>query len=541
MAEGGKGAGQAATARRAGRRTGKEEELPSVDSRRGAWSAEEAASTVEAIPVPVRLDLPLPRTTPFRFDPGGGLPRPLNPASFATLYTLTLFVVDLLGGALGLVLAYVLRFHVLAAPKGWNPDNYLHIFPWAAALWMAARFLAGLNRFRQRAFDLRVLRRVAKASALAMLLITAAAFMTQVQYSRLLPPLIFASLLLAVAGLRWLADVAFSALRVRLGWGISHVALVGVSQTGRMAALKIANHPEWGCRVVGFLTTRPGEAEGRDEWREGLPILGDIADIGALADRHNLHEVIVTQPDLSPQRTVEFLLECEKMCLKASVVPNILEMVVTDVHLDDIGGLPLLGLSGSRLRGGNLALKRVFDIVVSTTMLAALSPLMLAIALAVRLTSRGPILYRQDRVTLYGTSFAMYKFRSMRVDAEQATGPVWAREGDDRTTPLGSLLRKWNLDELPQLLNVLKGDMSLVGPRPERPFFVEQFKDQIPHYMARLHVKAGITGWAQVNGLRGNTSLSERIKYDLFYVENWSIWFDVKILIMTLTARENAY
>jgi exopolysaccharide biosynthesis polyprenyl glycosylphosphotransferase len=299
--------------------------------------------------------------------------------------------------------------------------------------------------------------------------------------------------------------------------------------------------------VVGYLTSRGCENlsdESRakfEELRGDLPVLGSMDDIAELSEKHGIHEVIVTDPDLSPQTTVAFLLECEKICLKASVVPNILEMVVTDVHLDEIGGLPLLGLSGSRLRGGNIALKRVFDIGVAAAMLLALSPIMLAIAIAVKISSRGPVFYRQERVTLYGTSFRMLKFRSMRLDAEDASGPVWAREQDPRTTKLGAFLRRWNLDELPQLINVLLGEMSLVGPRPERPYFVEQFKDEIPHYMARLHVKAGITGWAQVNGLRGNTSLSERIKYDLFYVENWSIWFDVKILVMTLTARENAY
>lgn len=460
--------------------------------------------------------------------------------NFAATRSFTLFFLDLAAGAVGFWAAYMIRFHVMPVPKGYDPNDYIKIYPVAVALWIAARFLAGLNRFRQRAFDLRVLRRAAKAAALATLLVMSAAFYTHTDYSRAMPPVIFASLWFSTCAFRLVGEIIFSRLRKTMGLGVSRVALAGVSQAGRMMAMKIAEDPAAGREAVGFLAAE-SNGDFDSALLNGLPLLGKISRLEEIVREHNIQEIIVSDPKMEPQEVLEFLLECEKLCLRSSVVPNILEMTLTDIHLDEIGGLPLFGFRGTRLHGGNLALKRAFDMAVSSAMLLAASPVMLLIALMVKLTDRGPIFYKQERVTLYGANFYMYKFRTMRVDAEKACGPVWTKENDDRTTRIGKWLRKLNLDELPQLFNVLRGDMSLVGPRPERPHFVEQFKNEVPHYMARLKVKAGLTGWAQVNGLRGNTSIIDRVKYDLDYMENWSIWFDIKILVKTLAAHKNAY
>jgi exopolysaccharide biosynthesis polyprenyl glycosylphosphotransferase len=460
--------------------------------------------------------------------------------NFAATRSFILFFLDLLAGAVGLWGAYFIRFHILPVPKGYDPSDYISIYPTAVALWMVARFLVGLNRFRQRAFDLRVTRRAAKASALATLLAMSAAFYTHIDYSRALPPIIFASLWFWTCVCRAVAEAVFARLRQTAELGVSRVALVGISQAGRMMAMKIAEDLSAGRKAIGFIAA-DAQTEADPELLGDLPLLGDVSNLEEIVRENNLHEIIVTEPNLEPQEILRFLLECEKLCLRASVVPNILEMTLTDIHLDEIGGLPLFGFRGTRLSGGNLALKRAFDMAVALAMLIAASPIMLLIALITKLTDRGPIFYKQERVTLYGASFNMYKFRTMRVDAEKECGPVWTTANDDRTTPLGKWLRRLNLDELPQLFNVLRGDMSLVGPRPERPHFVEQFKNEVPYYMARLKVKAGLTGWAQVNGLRGNTSIIERVKYDLDYMENWSIWFDIKILVKTLGAHKNAY
>jgi exopolysaccharide biosynthesis polyprenyl glycosylphosphotransferase len=212
--------------------------------------------------------------------------------------------------------------------------------------------------------------------------------------------------------------------------------------------------------------------------------------------------------------------------------------------VEDFEGVPFIHLRESPLHGWNRVAKRVFDVVFSLGLLVLLSPALLALALAVRLTSSGPVLFRQERMGLDGQRFGMLKFRTMRVDAEAGTGPVWARAEDPRRTPVGAFLRGFSLDELPQFVNVLRGEMSVVGPRPERPVFVERFRQTVPGYMLRHKVKSGITGWAQVHGLRGNTSLEARIQYDIEYIERWSLWLDLRIITLTVVrvlVDRNAY
>jgi Undecaprenyl-phosphate glucose phosphotransferase len=216
------------------------------------------------------------------------------------------------------------------------------------------------------------------------------------------------------------------------------------------------------------------------------------------------------------------------------IVPNLGSFRTLHTETENFEGMPVVTIVRSPLFGWNRLLKRGLDMVGAAAALLIFGPIMLLIAGLVRLSSPGPIFYRQERMGLDGRTFNALKFRSMRLDAEQRTGAVWASKDDDRCTPIGRFIRKVSLDELPQLFNVLRGEMSLVGPRPERPVFIEQFKKQIPDYMLRHKVKAGITGWAQINGWRGNTSLEKRIEFDLYYIERWSLWFDIKILFLTI-------
>jgi Undecaprenyl-phosphate glucose phosphotransferase len=216
------------------------------------------------------------------------------------------------------------------------------------------------------------------------------------------------------------------------------------------------------------------------------------------------------------------------------VVPGSYEFMGLRGGMDELGDLPIVSLQDSPLHGWDRVFKRAFDLIFGIPILLILSPVMLAISLLVKISSKGPILYKQGRIGFDGRHFQMLKFRTMKKDAERETGPVWARPNDSRRTAVGAFLRKTSLDELPQLFNVLKGEMSLVGPRPERPNFVEEFRNRVPQYMLRHKIKAGMTGWAQINGLRGNTSLEKRIEHDLYYIQNWSIGFDVRILFMTL-------
>ena len=231
----------------------------------------------------------------------------------------------------------------------------------------------------------------------------------------------------------------------------------------------------------------------------------------------------------------DILEETSKENLYTHIIPNIFHFTILGLKVGTMGSFPILSVNQHIIHGFNFGLKRSLDIVVCVVALILFSPVFILLGLLIKLTSKGSIFYAQDRIGMDGKSFRMYKFRSMTINAEEDTGPVWASKDDDRTTVLGKIIRRTSLDELPQLVNVLKGEMSIVGPRPERPVFVEKFKSEIPGYMQRHKIKSGITGWAQINGYRGNTDLKERIKYDLYYINNWSIMFDIKIMILTLT------
>ena len=259
---------------------------------------------------------------------------------------------------------------------------------------------------------------------------------------------------------------------------------------------------------------------------------------------HNVDQVIIGLPEASHDQLLDIISQCDSQHVTIRVFPDLFQIMASPVTIDDLNGVPLLTIRDVALRGWRLALKRGMDLLISGIGLVFISPLMLLIAFLVKLDSPGPVFYAQERVGLDAKPFPVIKFRSMRVDAEEKTGPVWATKDDPRRTRLGTFLRKYSLDELPNLFNVLLGHMSLVGPRPERPMFVDQFKQTVPHYMDRHKEKAGMTGWAQVNGMRGDTSILERTKYDLWYIENWSLLLDIKILVLQifrLFRDENAY
>jgi Undecaprenyl-phosphate glucose phosphotransferase len=277
---------------------------------------------------------------------------------------------------------------------------------------------------------------------------------------------------------------------------------------------------------------------------QGVPVLGRVDDIPELTETQEIDEVIVVMPEATHHEILKVVSKCDRASVAIKVFPNVFQIMATEVSIGDLGGLPLLTVRDTALQGWRLTVKRVVDAVGSAVGLVLLSPLMMLLAILIKLESAGPVFYTQERMGLDGKSFMMLKFRSMRADAEAQTGPVWATPDDDRRTRLGAFIRRVSIDELPQLINVLIGDMSLVGPRPERPVFVEQFKQTIPRYMDRHREKAGITGWAQVNGLRGDTSIIERTKYDLWYTENWSLALDFRILARTISnifVDRNAY
>ncbi|MCU0500509.1 MAG: undecaprenyl-phosphate glucose phosphotransferase [Anaerolineae bacterium] len=313
----------------------------------------------------------------------------------------------------------------------------------------------------------------------------------------------------------------------RRGKGADRVLIIGTGEVGRMVLQKIEHTPGLGYRVVGFV-----DVNGGPPTVLGVPVFGGIDDLPHIIESQGIDEVIIGLPEASHEELVGIVSQCEREKVSIRVFPDVFQIMASEVTISDLGGLPLLTIRDVALRGWKLTLKRGADIVFSSIFLLFASPIMMLTALAVKLDSAGPVFFAQERMGLDARPFKMLKFRSMRVDAE-ANGPGWTTKDDPRKTRVGTFIRKTSLDEFPQFINVLMGDMSVVGPRAEQPTYVEQFRRSIPRYMERHREKAGITGWAQINGLRGDTSISERTKYDLWYIENWSLWLDLKIILRT--------
>jgi exopolysaccharide biosynthesis polyprenyl glycosylphosphotransferase len=311
------------------------------------------------------------------------------------------------------------------------------------------------------------------------------------------------------------------------GVGAARVLIVGTGETGRMVLRAIRRSPGLGYEVVGMVS-QDSKAEKAD-----VPVLGTTEELPSLIASEAIDEVIIALPEATSGEMLPIISDCHRAKVATRVYPSAFQLITSDLSIGHLGGLPLLTVRDTVLRGWRLTLKRAMDVVGSTVGLVLLSPFLLLLALLIKLDSAGPAFYTQERMGLDEKRFQVIKFRSMKEGAEDETGPVWATKEDPRRTRFGAFLRRFSLDELPQFINVFLGEMSLVGPRPERPMFVEQFKQVIPRYVERHQEKAGMTGWAQVNGLRGDTSIVERTKYDLYYIENWSIFFDLKILIRT--------
>lgn len=323
------------------------------------------------------------------------------------------------------------------------------------------------------------------------------------------------------------------------GVGRTRVVVVGSAEPAATVLQRLTQNPRLGYDVVGLVPY-----DGQRPWYD-VRLLGSLDDLSKLVSREAVDEVIIALPNASSQDLLNVISRCDRSTISIKVLPDQFQIMAGQMSISELSGLPLLNLRDVALRGWKLTLKRTIDLVGSAVGLVLLSPLLFLIAILVKLDSPGPALYTQERMGLDGKRFHVIKFRTMRTDAEQH-GPGWTRRDDPRKTRLGAFLRRTNLDELPQLINVLIGDMSLVGPRPERPVFVEEFRKRIPRYMERHRERAGMTGWAQVNGLRGDSSIEERTQYDLWYIENWSVWLDIKIILMTIWQtiigdHENAY
>ncbi|HEX3178555.1 MAG TPA: undecaprenyl-phosphate glucose phosphotransferase [Methylomirabilota bacterium] len=437
------------------------------------------------------------------------------------------------------VAAYAFRFHVLRVPDIPPFDGYaLQLLP-ILLVWGFAFKAFDLYRPHRLASHLSEWFDIAKASTLgALVLITLMTFaFRSYDYSRLVIVLFWAMSIVAASFSRAVFREGLRFAR-RRGYNQRYAIIVGGGEPATEVIRVLRRRPDVGIRVLGVLGDKhePGV--------EGARRLAAPEEIRSVLDAQQVDIVIIALPHADYPRITGILSEIGDEPVAIHLVPDIFSLASLRGGIEEFETLPIIHLRESPLYGWNLVLKRAFDVVLGTAALVVALPVMAAIAAVVRATSSGPILYRQERMGLDGRRFQMLKFRTMRPDAESATGPTWAVPGDPRRTAAGAFLRRFSLDELPQLINVLRGEMSLVGPRPERPSFVEEFRRRVPGYMLRHKVKAGITGWAQINGWRGNTSIERRIEYDLYYIERWSLAFDLSILLQTLWLgfkNRNAY
>jgi len=422
------------------------------------------------------------------------------------------------------------------------PEHYL-LFVGAGAVTIAALFPLFRLYDPQRGVSLtEELRRLVLAWAVLAALAGSAIFATKMgdAFSRIWVGTWLGAGLVATVATRVSVRLVLRRLRER-GHNLRHIAIVGAGTLGRTIAERLQGAPWAGFHVVAFYDDDPA--------REGTVVAGTkvAGSADRVADdvkRGGIDQVWIALPLRADLRIRAVLAALQTETVEVRFVPDIYNFTLLHHSMTEIAGLAVINLTDSPLHGVNALAKALEDLLLAAIFLVLASPLMLAIAIGVKRSSPGPVFYRQERVTWNGERFSMLKFRTMPAGAEAESGPVWANPAQQRATPFGAFLRRWSLDELPQFINVLRGDMSIVGPRPERPEFVTRFKQEIPGYMQKHLVKAGITGWAQVNDFRGDTDLRARIQYDLYYIENWSVWFDLRIIAMTIRhviKSRNAY
>ncbi|MCY4402041.1 MAG: undecaprenyl-phosphate glucose phosphotransferase [Candidatus Poribacteria bacterium] len=459
-------------------------------------------------------------------------------------HLLILFTVlcDLCFIATSIVVAYWIRFEsglldTLALHKGGTPpfNDYIRLIPVTVIIWMVT--LNGFKLYRQEDnATLLSFWRLTQASCIALIGTLAALFFIyhHVPYSR------WVMLLGTCFNFVFLFLIRLVLFRFRQsiqahGVGVSRIALVGYDERGSKFIDALSVRQNSGYKLVGLIDGANTVQKKCADDSEG-EYLGSSEEILQIVQEHRLDMLYIVSPSVSNDTIMEIMYACEGIPIQINVLPELSEFITGGSAVTFFEGQPVLQLRETPMQGVSGIIKRLIDIVFSLFALIVLSPLMLIIAAVIRITSPGKAIFLQERVGRAGKRFNIYKFRSMRVDAEANIGHVWAKTDDPRQTELGKFLRRWSLDELPQFLNVLKGDMSLVGPRPEMSGLIGTFQESIPHYLARQRVKSGMTGWAQVNGFRGNTSLEDRVNSDRYYIENWSIALDIKIILRTVWA-----
>jgi len=447
--------------------------------------------------------------------------------------------------AASFMLAYFFKFYILNDGPGVGvlpAGDYLMLLPFLVPVYMLLYYANDVyspKRTVRRRFEVYG---IVKANTIGIVVLIIILYMIirEINYSRSVMAFFYLFNVFITSSFRLALRKGLRTIRSR-GYNLKHILLVGYSRAAEEYIDRLTDNPQWGYVACGILDNHiPGGTT-----YKGVKVLGRLGNLEVILPENKLDEIAITL-SLKDYHYLESIVAiCEKSGVHTKFIPDYNSMIPSKPYTEDLMGLPVINIRYVPLTNtGNIFLKRVVDIAGSLFGILVTSPIMLTAAVLVKLTSRGPVIFKQERVGLHNKSFYMYKFRSMEQQSPKEEKKAWTVKDDPRVTPIGKFLRRTSLDELPQLFNILKGDMSLVGPRPERPLFVEKFREEIPRYMVKHQVRPGLTGWAQVNGLRGDTSIRKRIEYDIYYIENWTIWFDFKIILMTFFTgfiNKNAY
>lgn len=460
------------------------------------------------------------------------------------IFNMILVIIDIIVITLALIFAYFIRFKLgILGFEGnrWGFSIYVLPIVFILPNYLLLYYFFGLyDPQRTKSISSETFK-IIKVNSIGLLLLVTLLFIVELSdYSRYLLAIfaIFSTLFSIIE--RFIIRKSLRFARSK-GYNIKYILVIGAGELGEKFTRKIKLNEYVGYKLIGFLDDN---IEKNTEIA-GSPIIGKIKDLEEIILTKEIDRIVIT---LSPRHSklLEHIIDtCEKYGVKAEIVPDYYRYFPAKPYIDMIDNIPLINIRYVPLDNSfNKALKRISDILLAIIGIMIFSPLLIFTTIMVKKSSPGPIIFKQERVGLHRNTFEMYKFRSMKVQADEEEVSQWTTEDDPRKTKFGSFIRKTSIDELPQLFNILKGDMSLIGPRPERPLFVEKFREEIPHYMIKHHVRPGMTGWAQVHGWRGDTSIKKRIEYDLYYVENWTLSLDVKIFFLTFLkgfTDQNAY
>ena len=454
-------------------------------------------------------------------------------------------IIDVGITAASFVLAYGFKFYILNDGPGIGVlpvGEYINLMPFVLPFYAVIYYACGVyapKRTVRRRFEIFG---IIKANTIGIVALIIALYMIirEINFSRSVIAFFYIFNVGITSGFRLALRRGLRTIR-RKGYNLKHILLVGYSRAAEEYIDRLTDNPQWGYVACGILDDHiPAGTV-----YKGVKVLGRLGNLEVILPENKLDEIAISLSLQDYDHLEGIVATCEKSGVHTKFIPDYNSLIPSRPYTEDLMGLPVINIRYVPLTNtGNIIIKRIVDVCGAVCGMALTSPLMLLAALLIKLTSPGPVIFRQERVGLHNKPFYMYKFRTMERQVPGEEKKAWTVRNDPRVTPVGRFLRRTSLDELPQLFNILRGDMSLVGPRPERPLFVDKFKEEIPRYMVKHQVRPGLTGWAQVNGLRGDTSIRKRIEYDIYYIENWTVWFDLKIILMTFFTgfiNKNAY